>query len=214
MVPTRVLLVDDQPFFLDALESRLGRVSELLIVGRAESGEQALEAAQRTQPDVVLMDLRMPGIGGLAAVAQLKKLHPRLPVVVLTVSESEQDVLEAVLAGAAGYLTKGCDTAMLVRAIRALEDGASMLPFYLLRKALQRVCAPVPAPTVVDPLTERETEVLHLLAGGSQTHEICDKLSISRPTTKKHIHNIIRKLGVSDRTQAVLAAIRLGLAKV
>ena len=89
-----------------------------------------------------------------------------------------------------------------------------MLPFALLQRALRSVCAPVSAPKLADPLTERETEVLQLLAKGLQTQEICDKLSISRPTTKKHIHNIIRKLGVSDRTQAVLAAIRLGLAVV
>ena len=214
MVPTRVLLVDDQPFFLDALESRLTKSPEIQVVGRAGSGEEALEATLRTQPDVVLMDLRMPGMGGHAAVAQLKLRHPTLPVVVLTVSESEQDLLEAVLAGAAGYLTKGCDNAVLVRAIRALEDGASMLPSALLQKALRSVCAPVSAPKLADPLTERETEVLQLLAKGLQTQEICDRLSISRPTTKKHIHNIIRKLSVSDRTQAVLAAIRLGLAVV
>ena len=209
----RVLLVDDHPLMLDAIESRLRKSDQVTVVGRASSGEEALRLIPLLRPQLVLTDLSMPGMGGLAAIRQLKSEHPEVAVIVLTVSESRENLLDAVLAGAAGYLTKDSRPELLLDAIRAIGDGASILPTDLLRSSVEHLRAPSrPSPTPLkEPLTEREAEVLALLAKGYPNKEIAEALTIVEATVKKHVHNIIRKLAVSDRTQAVVTSIRMGL---
>lgn len=201
---------------LDAIESRLLKSDEVTVVGRASSGEEALQQVGRLSPDLVLTDLNMPGMGGLATIRKLKEDFPGVAVIVLTVSESREHLLDAVLAGAAGYLTKDTRPELLLDAIRAIGEGASILPTDLLRNSVESLRgknAPSrssPAP-LKEPLTERESEVLALLAQGYPNKDIGEALTIVEATVKKHVHNIIRKLEVSDRTQAVVTSIRLGL---
>jgi len=213
--PIRVLLVDDHPLMLDAIESRLLKTGEVSVVGRAHSGEEALEQVAVLHPDLVLTDLSMPGMGGLATIRKLKEDFPGVAVIVLTVSESRENLLDAVLAGAAGYLTKDTRPELLLDAIRAIGEGASILPTNLLRNSVESLrgksaARSIPTP-LKEPLTEREAEVLALLAQGYPNKEIGEALTIVEATVKKHVHNIIRKLEVSDRTQAVVTSIRLGL---
>lgn len=210
----RVLLVDDHPLMLDAIESRLLKSEQVTVVGRAGSGEEALRLIPLLRPQLVLTDLSMPGMGGLETIRQLKSLHPEVAVIVLTVSESRENLLEAVLAGAAGYLTKDSRPDLVLDAIRAIGEGASLLPTDLLRSSVEHLRNPParPSPTPLkEPLTEREAEVLALLAKGYPNKEIAEALTIVEATVKKHVHNVIRKLAVSDRTQAVVTGIRLGL---
>lgn len=213
----KVLLVDDHPVVLEALESRLAKASHIRVIGRAQSGEEALQKVALQQPDLVLMDLRMPGMGGLETIRRLKASWPSVSVIVLTVSESHENLLDAVLAGAAGYMTKDSSPALLLDAIRAVGEGASILPADLLLQSVRELSLnrhPTAATTMAhlkEPLTEREFEVLELLAKGNPNKSISAALNIVEATVKKHVHNIIRKLEVSDRTQAVIAAIRLAL---
>ncbi len=212
----KVLLVDDHPLVIEALETRLSKAHDLDIVGKAYSGEQAIDEVARLRPDLVLIDLRMPGMGGLEAITRIKAEFPTTAVIVLTMSESQEHLLQAVLAGAAGYLTKDSSPALLLDAIHAVLAGATTIPTELLRESLRELrrggaSPPRPRAQLAEPLTEREDEVLRLLAQGQSNKLIAEHLSIVEATVKKHVHNIIRKLSVSDRTQAVLTALRLGL---
>lgn len=212
----KVLLVDDHPLVIEALETRLSKATDIEIVGKAYSGEQAIDEVARLRPDLVLMDLRMPGIGGLEAIGRIKSQFPATAVIVLTMSESQDHLLQAVLAGAAGYLTKDSSPALLLDAIHAVLGGATTIPTELLRASILELrrggsSLERPKTQLAEPLTEREDEVLRLLAQGQSNKLIADNLSIVEATVKKHVHNIIRKLSVSDRTQAVIMALRLGL---
>jgi len=218
----KVLLVDDHPLVIEALETRLSKATDLEIVGKAYSGEQAIDEVARLRPDLVLIDLRMPGMGGLEAITRIKSEFPTTAVIVLTMSESQEHLLQAVLSGAAGYLTKDSSPALLLDAIHAVLGGATTIPTELLRESIRelRRGGPIPSPSnhhhhhrhkLAEPLTEREHEVLRLLAQGHSNKIIAETLNIVEATVKKHVHNIIRKLDVSDRTQAVIASIRLGL---
>lgn len=216
----KVLLVDDHPLVIEALETRLSKATDLEIVGKAYSGEQAIDEVARLRPDLVLIDLRMPGMGGLEAITRIKHDFPSTAVIVLTMSESQEHLLQAVLSGAAGYLTKDSSPALLLDAIHAVLGGATTIPTELLRESIRELRRGGPLATsshhhhhhkLAEPLTEREHEVLRLLAQGHSNKVIAEMLNIVEATVKKHVHNIIRKLDVSDRTQAVIVSIRLGL---
>jgi two-component system, NarL family, response regulator LiaR len=206
-VVIRVLLVDDHSVVREGLRMFLGRDPELEVVGEAADGVEAVHLAQELRPDVVLMDLLMPVMDGIVATAAIRKEQPDIEVVALTSVLESDAVVGAVKAGAIGYLLKDTQAAELRRAIKAAAAGQVQLSpqasTYLLRK--------VQAPTALEPLTEREMEVLRLLVKGQSNKEIARQLQVVEDTVKTHIRHILAKLGVQSRTQAVLSAMRLGL---
>lgn len=211
---TQVLIVDDHRMVREGLRALLASEDDIEIVGEASSGEEALERVRELMPDVVVMDLQMPGIGGLEAIRRVKDLSPATSIVVLTVDNAEMVLLEAIRAGAAGYVLKDASAELLLQSIRLIKEGGTLLPNELLVKALRGVTIRGPRqerPPEFEQLTPREQEVLLLVARGMGNQEIAESLSLSKVTAKKYVHNILRKLQVSDRTQAALMAVRLGL---
>lgn len=212
----RVLLVDDQALFREGLATLLMVWDDLTIVGEAANGEEAITAAQTHRPDVILMDLRMPVLDGVAATRRLRELLPESRVIVLTTFDDDEHVFEGLRAGAAGYLLKDVSSEKLVEAIRTTARGESFLQPSVAAKVLaefSRVGATAP-PTqqgLVEPLSERELEILRLVAEGQSNREIGATLFITEGTVKNHVTNILGKLNVRDRTQAALKARKLGL---
>ena len=209
----RVLLVDDQRTVREGLAALLELVDDVVVVGAAEDGEQALDAVARHQPDVVLMDLRMPRMDGVEATARLREEHPDVAVVVLTTHADDDSVFGALRAGARGYLTKDAGLAEISRAIGLVHAGQALLDPSVqarLLTALDRTPT-VPTPRPAE-LTERETEVLRLIADGLSNSEIAQHLVVSEATVKTHVNHLFAKTGVRDRAQAVAYAYRTGLA--
>jgi two-component system response regulator DegU len=208
----RVVLADDHPLFREGLRRALGQAEGIAVVGEAGDGEACLRTAGRLRPDVVLVDLSMPGPGGTEVVRRLKVACPEARVLVLTVHDGESDLLEAVRAGADGYALKDIEPAELVRAIRSCCRGERYLQPGLggkLMGGVERLGAAAAAgPLAV--LSAREWEVLQLLADGHSNREIGRRLFISEKTVKNHATSLFRKLGARDRTQAVVEAIRRG----
>ncbi|GAA3629000.1 response regulator transcription factor [Microlunatus ginsengisoli] len=213
----RVLVVDDQDLFREALVALLGTRPEVEVVGQAADGEHALAAADRLDPDVVLMDLRMPVLDGVSAIRRLRVERPRIRAVALTTFDGEDEVFAALRAGAVGYLLKDCSTQQLLDAVLAAHRGESVLAPAVTTKLVARVSTgDLPAPAagrqpLADPLTARELEVLRLIAEGMSNREISGRLFLSEGTVKNHVTNVLAKLGVRDRTQAVLRAAALSL---
>jgi len=211
---TRILLVDDHRIVREGLAAVLSKQADILVIGEASSAEEALTIVESLNPDLVVLDLHMPGMGGLKAIRQLKELRPTTSILVLTVENSEMVLLEAVRAGAAGYVLKDASAEVVAQSIRLILQGGTVIDSDLLQKALKggvALSTPEPQDLMVDSLTPRELEVLRLLARGLGNQEIAEQLGTSRVTSKKHVHHIIGKLQVSDRTQAILKAFRLGL---
>jgi DNA-binding NarL/FixJ family response regulator len=206
-VAIRVLLVDDHSVVREGLHMFLGRDPELLVVGEAADGAEAVALARRLRPDVVLMDLLMPVMDGIAATAAIREELPDIEVVALTSVLESESVVGAVKAGAIGYLLKDTQAAELRRAIKAAAAGQVQLS----PQALAYLLHKVQLPETPEVLTGRETEVLRLLARGLSNKEIARELQVSEDTVKTHVAHILSKLGVQSRTQAVLAAMRLGL---
>ncbi len=203
----RILVVDDHSVVRQGLRMFLGLDQDFVIVGEAEDGAQAVELAQQSQPDVVLMDLLMPVMDGIAATAAIRRASPDTEVIALTSVLEDAAVLDAVRAGAIGYLLKDAQADELCRAIRAAAAGQVQLS----PKAAERLVREVRAPTSPEALTDREIEVLTRLAHGRSNKEIAHDLIISEKTVKTHVSNILAKLGVPSRTQAALYAARIGL---
>ena len=203
----RVVIADDHSIVREGLRRFLGRDPELTVVGEASDGAEAVELARRLRPDVVLMDLLMPVMDGIAATSTIRKELPETEVVALTSVLESAAVIGAVKAGAIGYLLKDTQAPELRKAIKAAAAGQVQLSpqasAYLVRE--------VRTPETTEILTERETEVLHLLAQGRSNKEIARDLQVVEDTVKVHVKHILAKLGVQSRTQAVLCAIRLGL---
>ncbi len=212
----RILLVDDQSLFREALRTLLGLQPDFEIVGEAENGERAIACAGKLLPDVVLMDLRMPVMGGVEATSGLLDKSPSSRVIVLTTFDEDQEVFSALRAGAIGYLLKACSADKLCDSVRAAARGTSVLEPSVAARMMaewQRGGAPA-APVVqplIDPLSDRELEVLRLLASGCSNKEIGGRLRIAEGTVKNHMTNVLGKLGALDRTQAALKARELGL---
>lgn len=211
----RVLLVDDQALFREGLNTLLSVHPDIEVVGEASNGEEALAAAQELKPDVVLMDLRMPVLDGVAATRQLRQRQPESQIIILTTFDDDEDVFEGLRAGAAGYLLKDVSSAKLVEAIKAAAQGESFLQPSVAAKVLAeftrltREKPPAAASAneqLVEPLSERELEILRSVATGASNKEIADLLFIAEGTVKNHLTNILGKLNVRDRTQAVLKA--------
>jgi DNA-binding NarL/FixJ family response regulator len=218
--PVRVLLVDDQALFREALATLLAVHAEIEVVGEAGDGAQALDRVAAARPDVVLMDLRMPVLDGIAATRRLRAEHPGVRVLALTTFDGDDEVFAALRAGAVGYLLKDVSGDRLVEAVVAAARGESVLQPSVAAKVVARVArlpdeAGVPAgrraqPLVV-PLSARELEVLRHVAQGRSNREIASALYLSEGTVKNHVTNVLTKLGVRDRTQAALRARELGM---
>jgi DNA-binding NarL/FixJ family response regulator len=216
--PVRVLLVDDQALFREALATLLQVHREIEVVGEAGDGEQALRRAAEVAPDVVLMDLRMPVLDGIAATRRLRAEQPAVRVLALTTFDGDDEVFAALRAGAVGYLLKDVSGERLVEAVLAAARGESVLQPSVAAKVVARVARlpagpadrPRPQP-LVTPLSERELEVLRQVAGGRSNREIAAALFLTEGTVKNHVTNVLAKLGVRDRTQAALRARALDL---
>lgn len=211
----RVMLVDDQALFREGLRTLLSVWPDLEVVGEANNGQEALEVARKIRPDVALMDLRMPVLDGVATTRRLLEEMPQVKVIVLTTFDDDDHVFDGLRAGAVGYLLKDVPSEKLVEAIRAAAVGQSFLQPSVTAKVLAeftRLTAVSPAhQPLIEPLSERELEILTLVAAGESNKEIANRLFIAEGTVKNHVTNILGKLGVRDRTQAALKAIELGL---
>lgn len=217
MTAIRVLLVDDQALFREGLETLLSVHKDILVVGQACNGQEAVEVAAKVQPDVVLMDVRMPVLDGVRATGLLKKTLPRCRVIVLTTFDDDEYIFDALRTGAVGYLLKDVASVELVEAIRATARGDSILEPSVAAKVIAeftRVSSIVPSEQMeqlVEPLSERELEILSWVARGASNKEIASQLHIAEGTVKNHITHILGKLNARDRTQAALKARELGL---
>ena len=217
MKKLRLLLVDDQSLFREALRTLLALQEDFDIVAEAENGERAVAAARTHRPDVILMDLRMPVMGGVEATRRVLAATPAARVVVLTTFEEDEEIFEAMRAGAVCYLLKACSADKLCESVRAAAKGTSVLEPSVagrMMAELNRLTAREGRRNIqplADPLSEREHAVLKLLAGGCSNKEIGARLSITEGTVKNHMTNVLGKLGVLDRTQAALKARELGL---
>jgi DNA-binding NarL/FixJ family response regulator len=214
--PVRVLIADDQALFREALSALLAVQPGIEVVGEAADGREAVAAAGRCDPDVVLMDLRMPVLDGVGATRQLRVDHPAVKVLALTTFDGDDEVFPALRAGAVGYLLKDVSTQRLVEAVLAAARGESVLAPSVAAKVVARVAAmpdqgEPPRQPLADPLTGRELEILRLLAAGHSNREIAGVVFLSEGTVKNHVSSILAKLGARDRTQAALRASALGL---
>jgi two-component system, NarL family, response regulator DegU len=219
--PHRLVIVDDHDFVRSGIKVMLAGEPDLEIVGEAEDGQEALALCGRERPDLALMDVRMPGMDGLAATRSIKRSYPRVSVLILTMHENEDYLFEAIRSGAAGYVLKDAPQNELVTAIRKVLEGETALNRKLATGLLRRLANDVYGATMsrrgsgaehpAQPLTPRELEVLEHVALGKTNKEIAEEFVISVGTVKNHVEHIIAKLGASDRTQAVVQALELGL---
>jgi DNA-binding NarL/FixJ family response regulator len=212
-----VLIADDQALVRAGFRMIIEAREDLAVVGEASDGEQAVRLATQTRPDVVLMDVRMPGVDGVAATARLTAAPDPPRVIILTTYDLDEPMYAAIRAGASGFLLKDVRPADLVEAIRVVARGDALLAPTVTRRLLDRFVAidrTPPAPTgVLVQLTDREREVLALLARGATNAEIATQLVVTEATVKTHVSAILRKLGVRDRVQAVVLAYDLGLVR-
>lgn len=209
--PIRVVVVDDHMLYRRGLEMVLGTEDDLLIVGEAANGVDAVETVAATRPEVVLMDIRMPGGDGIDACRRIRDLGLGARVIMITTSEDEKDLVAALRAGAKGYLLKDAPAEQIIDGIRAVCAGESLLSPALTSTLLAEFSALVGGETREDsrpPLTEREREVLGVLGEGLTNKEIAARLFISENTVKNHVHNLLEKLGLHSRTEAALFAVR------
>jgi DNA-binding NarL/FixJ family response regulator len=203
----RVLIADDQPLARAGFRAVLEATGAIEVVAEAENGEQAIELARHHDPDVVLMDIRMPGMDGIEATQRM----PRQKVLILTTFGLDEYIIEALRAGASGFLLKDAPVDELVRAVRTVAAGDAQLSPAVTKRLLDQVARRLPAPVQRDAgplaeLTEREREVLRLLAVGMSNAEIAAALFVSEPTVKTHVSSVLQKLGLRDRVQAVIYA--------
>jgi DNA-binding NarL/FixJ family response regulator len=212
MEPIRILIADDHKLFRDGLRAVLNSVDGLEVAGEADSGDQAIGQAMALQPDVILMDIQMPGVNGIAATRQILQDSPHIGVIVVTMFEDDDSVFSAMRAGARGYVLKGADQAEMLRAIHAVAGGEALFGPAIARRLMNFFAAPPPAPAQLFPeLTAREREMLDLVAQGLNNPEIAARLGISLKTVRNHISNILAKLQVADRSAAIVRARKAGL---
>jgi DNA-binding NarL/FixJ family response regulator len=207
----RVAVVDDQRLFVDGLVKILGIQPDTEVVGRAHTGEDAVDLCLREEPDVVLMDLSMPGMGGIAATRKILGLLPRTQVMVLTVHTDDANLFQAIKAGAQGYILKDCTPEDLADAIKSVHAGNTITSPDIAKKMITTFEGIRSNVELTPSLTEREREVIKALAQGKSNKEIARELDISERTVRNHASNIYKKLHIFDRTQAVIYAVRRGL---
>jgi len=217
--PVRVAIVDDHELARESLRDMLADEADIEVVGEAANGREALLLCSRLRPEVVLMDVRMPEMDGLRSTIEIKRKYPKTSVLMVTMHANPDYLLEALRGGAAGYVLKDASQDQVVKAVRQVRDGESPLDPALAARLLTRLAAegverPAPASQRgpdVHPLTSRETEVLRLMKQGYTNPKIAEELVISIGTAKNHVEHIIAKLGVSDRTQAVVKSLEMGI---
>jgi DNA-binding NarL/FixJ family response regulator len=212
----KILLVDDQPLFREGLRALLSLQADFEVVGEAENGEEALSLARQLHPSVVLMDLQMPVLDGVAATRRLREEQADCRVIVLTTFDDDEIVFDGLRAGAVGYLLKDASSEKLREAIRVAARGESFLQPSVAAKVVSEFArltdrSVVMAQPLIEPLSAREHEILRVIAAGASNREIANTLFLAEGTVKNHITNILGKLGVRDRTQAVLKARDVGL---
>ncbi len=211
--PARLVIADDYELTRAGLRSMLAGQRGLELVGEAANGREALTLCRRLQPDLALIDVRMPELDGLATCHAIKQECPATSVILITIHENPEYLLEALKAGAAGYVLKDLSQRELITAVQGVLRGESMLNKELVARLLQRLARETPSQEEPspEPLSPREREVLHLLTQGQTNREIAEHLTVSVSTVKIHVEHILAKLSVSDRTQAAVRAIELGL---
>jgi DNA-binding NarL/FixJ family response regulator len=217
--PTRLVIVDDHPLARQGLRDMLADLSDIEVVGEAVNGREAISLCSRLEPDQVLMDVRMPEMDGLAATREIKRRYPAISVIMVTLHENPDYLLEALRSGAAGYVLKDAPRDELIDAVRRVREGESSLDPELAARLLRRLARESAEPrgarlsngTFANTLTPRELEVLRSMQLGRTNRQVAEELYISRGTVKRHVENIIGKLEVSDRTQAVVRALELGV---
>jgi two-component system response regulator DegU len=209
----RVLIADDRPIFRAGVQGMLRDFPEIDIVGEAITGRQAVERARRLKPDVILMDLNMPEMGGIAATRAIKAENPERVVLALTVSEAEEDIVEMVAAGASGYVLKDVDPASLARSIQDAHAGHFQLDDALTRRVIVRLGSALKRSRrpLAEPLTEREMQILRMVVEGSSNKAIANRLGLGEGTIKSHLRNIYRKLQVRTRAEAAAHAVQLDI---
>ena len=199
----RIMIVEDHHIVRQGFIALLKTIGDFDVVAEASDGEQAVKLFGEHLPDVTLMDLRLPGMGGVDTIVRIRRAHPDARIIVLTTFDGDEDIYRALQAGARGYLLKGMDIAELIDAIRTVHRGKSRIPAAVAERLAERLAGPA--------LTERETDVLRLIVAGKSNKEIASALFISEATVKTHINNMLSKLGVTDRTQAATTALQRGI---
>jgi DNA-binding NarL/FixJ family response regulator len=199
----RLLVVDDHNIVRSGLTALIGTEPDMTVVAEATNGQQAIDLFRQHQPDVTLMDLRLPLIGGVEAITSIRKEFPTARIIVLTTYDGDEDIYRALQAGACGYLLKGMLADELLEAIRAVHSGLRRIPAAVAQRLADRMGGPE--------LTPREVEVLNLIVKGNSNKEIGAALFIGEATVKTHVNNILGKLGASDRTQAATMALQRGI---
>ncbi len=207
----RIAIVDDQTLVREGLASLLDPMPDLTIVGTAGDGHRALELIAEQSPDVVLMDVRMPGMNGVAVTRKIRVRYPHTRVIVLTTFDHDEYVFESLRGGASGYLLKNADPDHLADAIRAVHAGESILDPAVTKKVIRRANRADAAPVLTERLTPREREVLHCVAEGATNAEIAETLCLAEGTVKNHVSHILGKLGARSRAEAARLAMEWGL---
>ena len=213
--PTRVVVADDHALFRYGLKAMLANAEDFEVVGEAATGEEVVEKVAQTRPDVILMDIQMPGINGIEATRRVLERYPSIGVVVVTMFEDDDSVFAAMRAGARGYVLKGADAEEVLKVVGAVAEGEAHFGPEIARRLMVFFSAPKPAaPSEAFPeLTAREAELLDLIARGLNNAEIAKRLYVSQKTVRNHVSNIFLKLQVADRAQAIVKAREAGLGR-
>ena len=216
MQPIRILIADDHPLFRDGMHGLLDAMPDTEVVGEAATGDEAVALAASLQPDVILMDIKMPGQNGIAATLQILARHPEIGILVVTMFEDDDSVFAAMRAGARGYLLKAASHEEILRAIRGVSNGEAIFGPGIARRLIgffagSAVAAPPTPPRTFPELSDREDAILRLIAQGRSNRQVADVLALSVKTVQNHVSNIFGKLQVADRAQAVIRAREAGL---
>ncbi len=216
MQPIRILIADDHPLFRDGMHGLLDAMPDTEVVGEAATGDEVVALAASLQPDIILMDIKMPGQNGIAATREILARHPQIGILVVTMFEDDDSVFAAMRAGARGYLLKAASHEEILRAIRGVSNGEAIFGPGIARRLIgffagSPAAASAAPPRAFPELSDREHAILRLIAQGRSNHEIADVLALSVKTVQNHVSNIFGKLQVADRAQAVIRAREAGL---
>ena len=213
MEPLRVLIADDHPLFRHGIQALLNATSDIEVVGEAKTGEEVIALAATLQPDVILMDIQMPGVNGIEATRRILQTSPHIRILMVTMFEDDASVFTAMRAGARGYALKDTAKAEMLRAIRAVGGGEAIFSPAIATRLLEFFAAPRPVlpPQVFPELTEREREILNLIALGHSNNEIASRLVLSPHTVRNYVSNVFSKLQVADRAHAIVRAREAGM---